>query len=136
MALTTIQQSILQRKLRGASWAAEGDNVFIASGERTYKVRSYNSPAHWHYVTFAPRVSCDCFDFKKHEATTGTCRHIEAARVYDRAITAIVERGFDEMEFRYRLEDSAPKTRYQAYCWTVLASLIRDHRWAQAQRAA
>lgn len=135
MTLTKVEQSQLQRKLRGASWAAEGDNVFTTDSGKAYKVRSYNNPAIFHYVTLSPRPSCNCWDFKKHEKHGVECRHIHAARVYERALDAIAKNGWDEMEFRYRLEESARKTRFHADCWKVLASLISDYRAYQAQQS-
>jgi hypothetical protein len=88
MTALTIQP-VQERKRRGLALltAAAGN---VAQVSRTmYLVRGSESSDYKVVLTAAPL--CECKDFHRHGSTLGTCKHIEAVRVFNR-IYQLIER--------------------------------------------
>ena len=98
MTTQTITQQQQERKRRGVALvAADAANVAQVS-HTMYLVRGSESADY--KVVLTDTASCECKDFQHHGATLGTCKHIEAVRVFNRIYDLIGEYGDDLLTLR------------------------------------
>ena len=98
MTTLTVNQAIIERKRRGvALLSADAANVAQVS-HTMYLVRG--SEGSDYKVVFTDKKTCECKDFQHHGDTLGTCKHIEAVRVFNLIHSLIAEVGDDLLTLR------------------------------------
>lgn len=126
MTTQTITQQIEERKRRGAALlAADPRNVAQVSVTRDhslYLVRGSESPDY--KVVFAEKPSCECKDFARNSGKYGTCKHLEAVKLFNR-VYALIEQWGDDMATVQAMTGATVGSEINRIRWEAVLSVLR-----------
>jgi hypothetical protein len=122
MAVKDNTFQVQERKRRGAALLrADASNVAQVS-HTLYLVRGSESPDY--KVTLVDVPSCECKDFTRNGSKYGTCKHIEAARLFNR-VYALIEAWGDDMATVQAMTGATLGTELNRLCWEAALSVLR-----------
>jgi hypothetical protein len=122
MATQSIPYQIAERKRRGAALLrADASNVAQVS-HTLYLVRGSESPDY--KVTLVDIPSCKCKDFTRNGSQFLTCKHIEAARLFNR-IYALIEAWGDDMATVQAMTGATLGSELNRVRWEAVLSVLR-----------
>lgn len=122
MTTQSIAQQVQERKRRGvALLTADAANVAQVS-HTLYLVRG--SEGSDYKVVMTDKQTCECKDFQHHGAALGTCKHIEAVRVFNLIYRLIGEYGDDLLTLRAITRAGSGPACTRAV-WEAVLSVLR-----------
>lgn len=123
MASKSIVQQVQERKERGAAIVAADVRNVAQVSHTLYLVRgSEGSDYKVTLIQDAPR--CECQDFTRNGATLATCKHIEAARLFNRIYEAIETNGSDLLIMR-AITEAGKGSPLHRKAWEAVLSVVR-----------
>lgn len=126
MTVSTIPQQAQERKRRGAVLlAADPRNVAevaVTRDHALYLVRGSESPDY--KVVFAEKPSCECRDFARNGDKYGTCKHLEAVRLFVR-VYALIEQWGDDMATVQAMTGAMVGSDLNRIRWEAVLSVLR-----------
>jgi len=126
MATQNITQQVEERKRRGAALLrADGANVAEVAVNRDhalYLVRGSESTDY--KVVFAEKPSCECKDFQRNGSKLGTCKHLEAVKLFNRVYTLISEWG-EDMATVQAMTGATVGSELNRIRWEAVLSVVR-----------
>jgi hypothetical protein len=122
MTTKSIEQFILDRKTRGAAIVATDANAVAQTSHHHYLVRG--SKGSDYRVSFDNGPRCSCEDFARNGGPLGTCKHIEAARLFSRAWALIDRDGMQLTTMRAMVEASTGSELHRRR-WEAVLTILR-----------
>lgn len=117
-----ITTQVVERKRRGAALlVADASNVAQVS-HILYLVRGSESPDY--KVTLIDLPSCECKDFERNGELLGTCKHIEAVRLFNR-VYAFIEQIGDDLATMQAITGAGRGSVLRRLRWESVLSVVR-----------